>query len=575
MHGVIYVLFRRLRVPLIALLSTYAVSVLGLVLVPGVDPNGDPWHMSFFHAFYFVSFMGSTIGLGEVPYPFSNAQRLWTLFAIYATVIAWLYAIGTLLGMFQDKVFWRTVRHTVFVRGVRRIAEPFYIVCGYGDTGSLLVQALAERRIRAVVIDIDQDRIDALDVEGFAMSVPGLCANATDLEVLRAAGLLLPGCAGVLALTNSDQVNLSIAISAKLMVPALPVISRAEFADTAANLRSFGTDHVINAYDEFADGLAMAIHSPSLNLLDEWLTSTGHGALERPVSPPRGTWVLCGYGRFGKAVRRALSFEGIEVIVVEKNPEAVGAPEGTVRGRGTEAVTLREARIEDAVGVIAGTENDADNLSILITAREIKEELFTLARQNLRRNGALFESAWLNMVMQPGRIIARRILAYITTPLLADFLRRARVQDDQWANVLVSRIAGTIGESAPHSWHFALTAAEAPAVAAALAETDAVRLGDLLTDPRDCTQELPAIPLLLDRNGEQTLLPDPDMELRLDDRILVCGRPEAETHMTRLTRNHNLLDYVRYGVDRPSGYVWRWIASRLQDSSAAGPERRG
>lgn len=563
MHGVMFVLLRRIRVPLIVLICAYAVSVLGLVLVPGVDVNGEPWHMSFFHAFYFVSFMGSTIGLGEVPYPFSDAQRLWTMFAIYATVFAWLYAIGSLLAMFQDKAFWRIVRHTIFVRGVRRIAEPFFIVCGYGDTGSLLVQALSERRIRAVVIDIDQERIDALDVAGLAIAPPSLCANASDLEVLRGAGLLHPRCAGVLALTNSDQVNLSIAISAKLLAPNLQVISRAEFAETAANLESFGTDHVVNSYEEFAERLAMAVDSPSLYLLNEWLTSTGHAAPDRPLNPPDGKWILCGYGRFGKALHRALSSEGIEFVIVESNPEAVGAPEGTVRGRGTEAVTLRQAGIEEATGIIAGTENDADNLSILITAREIKEELFTVARQNLRRNGALFESAWLNVVMQPGRIIARRILAFITTPLLADFLRRARQQEDEWANVLVSRIAGVIGEGAPHSWHFTLEVSSTPAVAAALAAGEAVQLGELLTDPRDRAQQLPAIALLLHREGRQTLLPEPDTSLALGDRLLLCGRRDAESHMNRLMRNHNLLDYARLGVDRPSGYIWRWISAGL------------
>lgn len=573
MHGLIFVLFRRLRVPLIVLLCAYAISVLGLVLVPGVDVNGEPWRMSFFHAFYFVSFMGSTIGLGEVPYPFSDAQRMWTMFAIYATVIAWLYAIGTLLGMFQDQAFWRTVRHTLFERGVRRIAEPFYIVCGYGDTGSLLVQALADRHIRTVVIDIDQDRIDALDVAGFSMSIPGLCANATDLGALRAAGLLLPRCAGVLALTNSDQVNLSISISAKLLAPTLQVISRAEYADTVANLKSFGTEHVINAFDEFADRLRMAIHSPSMYLLSEWLTSTGDGDPQRPLDPPRGTWLLCGYGRFGKAVHRALSSEGLNVVIVEKNPQAVDAPEGTIRGRGTEAVTLREAGIEDAVGVIAGTENDADNLSIVITAREMKEELFAVARQNLRRNGALFESAWLNMVMQPGRIIARRILAYITTPLLAEFLARARRQDDEWANVLVSRIAGATGEERPSSWHVIIDDTSAPAVTAALAQKEPIRLAHVLVDPRNREEPLAAIALLLEREGELTLLPDGDTPLRTGDRFLFCGSAPAETHMLWILRNHNLLDYICYGVDRPSGYLWRWISGDFKRKSAS--ESRG
>ena len=67
---IIYLILRRLRTPLIVLVCVYAVSVLGFVLIPGVDDQGNPWKMDFFHAFYFVSYMGSTIGFGELPYPF-------------------------------------------------------------------------------------------------------------------------------------------------------------------------------------------------------------------------------------------------------------------------------------------------------------------------------------------------------------------------------------------------------------------------------------------------------------------------------------------------------------------------
>ena len=84
----IFLLLRRLRLPLIALISVYAVAIFGFTLLPGVDPEGNDWKMSFFHAFYFVSFVGPTIGLGEIPYPFSDAQRLWAAISMYCTVVA-------------------------------------------------------------------------------------------------------------------------------------------------------------------------------------------------------------------------------------------------------------------------------------------------------------------------------------------------------------------------------------------------------------------------------------------------------------------------------------------------------
>ena len=62
MSIVFYLLLRRLRLPLLVLVGVYAISILGFVLIPGQDNHGNVWDMSFFHAFYFVSFMGSTIG---------------------------------------------------------------------------------------------------------------------------------------------------------------------------------------------------------------------------------------------------------------------------------------------------------------------------------------------------------------------------------------------------------------------------------------------------------------------------------------------------------------------------------
>ena len=159
MQNVIYLMLRRLRLPLIILVAVYAISVLGLTLIPGVDDQGRPWRMDFFHAIYFVSFLGSTIGFGEIPYPFTDAQRMWTTFIIYAAVISWLYAIGAILSLIQDQGFRRVLAFSSFARKIRRGQEPFFIVCGYGDASSLLVRELTERRIHCVVVEQDQDKI--------------------------------------------------------------------------------------------------------------------------------------------------------------------------------------------------------------------------------------------------------------------------------------------------------------------------------------------------------------------------------------------------------------------------------
>jgi Trk K+ transport system NAD-binding subunit len=566
MQNFIHLLLRRMRLPLIVIILTYAISILGMVLIPGIDDEGNPWRMSFFHAFYFVSFMGSTIGFGEIPYPFTETQRLWTTVAMYLTVISWLYAIGSLFALFQDPAFRRVLAFTTFTRTVRNIREPFYLVCGLGDAGHLVASELAERGIRSVVIDRNENKIESLRLENFPVHVTGLCADVSDTTALIAAGLEKPQCAGVIALTDIDHVNLMIAISSKLLAPELPVVCRAEGHDTAANMASFGTDYIINPFDTFARRFALMFQSPSMYLVYEWMVSMREAPLSDFASPPRGTWILCGFGRFGKAVREKLSFEGIRIVLIEYDLDRTQAPEGTVEGRGTEAITLHEAGIEQAVGIIAGTDDDANNLSIIMTALDLNKDLFTVARQNLRSNDAIFARANIDMIMQTGRIIGQRVVDLLTTPLLYDFLLMARRQDENWANILVSRVVGILTDRPPETWTLTISSKQTPAIIEALGNHTSVTLRHMITDPRDTSILLPCIPLYIrHRNNDETLLPEEELQLQPGDTILFCGRAGVETHMRWTAHSAHAMDYICTGYDRPSGTIWRWL-SQQQDS---------
>ena len=350
MQNVIYLLLRRMRLPLIVVIATYSVSVLGLVLIPGVDDQGNAWRMDFVHAIYFVSFLGSTIGFGEIPYPFTDAQRMWTLFIIYAAVVSWLYAIGSILTLIQDAGFRRVVAFSNFARKVRNRQEPFYLVCGYGDAGSWLVRELTERGFHCVVIEKDQQKILSLQVEDLHDDVPGLCADATDANSLIAAGLKHPKCRGVIGLTGDDHYNLTVAITSKLLAPEMPVICQSDSKDAADNMASFGTDQIVDPFEIFASRFAMMFHAPSMYLVYEWMTAVHNAPLTELKTPPHGTWILCGFGRFGKAVRDYLATEHVKTRLIEADIDLTQAPEGTIEGRGTEAHTLLEADVKEVAG---------------------------------------------------------------------------------------------------------------------------------------------------------------------------------------------------------------------------------
>lgn len=562
MDTIVFLVLRRMRSPLVLLILSYAISILGMVLVPGVDVDGNPAHMSLFHAFYFISYTATTIGFGEIPYAFSDAQRWWALVSIYLTVITWFYAIGKIVALVQEPAFRQALAERNFTRGVKRLGEPFHIVVGYGDTGSQLVRALAQRAIRAVVIDSNPERLNDLDLADLPLYVPGLCADGSASQPLIGAGLKHPQCLGVVALTDDDQANLKIAITAKLLNPRLQVICRAENQETVANMASFGTDHIINPFDTFGDHLALALHSPGTHLLHEWVTGVPGGELPTPLYPPRGIWVLCGYGRFGKAVQRGLAQQDMDTVIIEADPLRTGCDRGCVVGRGTEAATLLQADVTRAVGIVAGTDNDANNLSVIITARELNPSLFTIARQNRHDSDAIFAAAGLDLVMQRSRTVAQDIFALLTTPLLSVFLARIRDRDNDWANQLVARISA-VSDTAPELWSVTIDLRQAPAVVEGIAAGWTLTLDTLLRDARERTESLPVLPLLLVRDGEALLTPESELVVRVGDQILLCGAPGLAGRLDWTLRNANTLRYICSGAEGPDGYVWRWLERKL------------
>ena len=564
MQNIVFLILRRMRQPLLTLLVVYAISILGLSLIPGRDAAGNLWYMDIFHAFYFVSYMATTIGFGEIPYAFTDAQRLWVSLSLYASVIAWIYAFGTILTLVQDRTFQHAIAESRFARRIRRMREPFHLVCGYGETGTALVQALTSRGQRAVVIDIDEVRTNSIQLQDLREFVPALHGDAAVTRHLQEAGLQHPYCAGVVALTDDNDVNLKISITAKLLNPRVKVISRADSHDVEANMASFGTDHIVDPFDTFAGHLGVAFQAPCLYLLHRWLTGREGLALSEPVYPPKDEhWVVCGYGRFGKAICARLESEGIEVVVIEARPDLTGQPaSGFVAGRGTEAVTLSEARIETASGLVAGTDNDANNLSIVMTARELNPDVFVVVRQNEHGNADIIAAVEADMVMHPSALIADKIRVLLATPMLYEFVSLALYQEESWACELVSRVSALVHDHVPSIREWLLSESETRVLHEYLSQGGQLTVRDLLLDPWQREEVLKAIVLLIHRRNDRLLLPDPDTPLKVGDRLLLCGNRAAFTRIQWTLSNRHTLDYVRTGQEQPQSWIWRELMKR-------------
>jgi len=558
-------IMRQMRAPIIILIIGYAISVLGMVLTPGLDNDGNVWHMSFFDAFYFVSYTATTIGFGEIPYPLSNAQRSWALFTIYLTVISWFYSLGKIISLVQDPTFREALKINQFKRQIERVPNTFILICGFGETGHALTRALTEKNIHTVILENNNHLIQTLPLEDFKLVVPGIKGDASNPEDLIVAGLQHPKCAAVIAATSSDETNLKIAVTSKLLNPEICVICRSEIAEYESNMFSFGTDFVINPFDTFANIFGMAMHSPSLHLLYDWLTGVEDTDLTNPVYIQDGHWIICGFGRFGQGLYQQLLKSNIQVTVIDpsetKRDIFLSRPENGnndfIIGTGFDAHTLTVAGVTEAVGLISGTDDDSNNLSIIMTAREINPELFIVARHNKKNNEKLYEATNANIIMQPSEIIARKIRSLLVSPLMIAFLNKARNQDPAWANITISRIVGVLGESLPNIWTLHVNGEEARALCKVLRLGRIIRVGNLLQDPRQREQQIKAIPLLLKRNHKLLLMPSDDIAIKSGDELLFCGTPGAMRSMSWSLNDIHSLNYIMTYEEIQDSFVWR------------------
>jgi Trk K+ transport system NAD-binding subunit len=265
--------------------------------------------------------------------------------------------------------------------------------------------------------------------------------------------------------------------------------------------------------------------------------------------------VVCGYGRFGRELVRDLEREGIEITVVESVRGDGDGPD-TVVGDGADPDVLARAGLADAVGFVAGVDNDASNLSMIAAARRMNPDVFVAARQNRPASTPLFAAMETDALLVPPELVAHEVYAQLSTPLLWRFLQQVPYESDEWAARLVGRLTRLFGKRLDVLWKVRLDATEAPAVQGWL-ETGEVRLAELLRDPDDRDVPLAVVVLMVLRDDEGLVAPDDDFVLAPGDHLLLTGRPDARRSLDTTMAVPGTSEYLRSGRRVATGWLWR------------------
>jgi voltage-gated potassium channel len=155
----------------------------------------------------------------------------------------------------------------------------------------------------------------------------------------------------------------------------------------------------------------------------------GRRKLEKQISRLHGHYIICGFGRIGRTVSQLLMEKPLEVVVIERDPEAIPVFQEKnipfVSGEATSEENLLKAGIQKAKGLVAAASSDADNVYITLTARGLNPNLFILARAAEESSKIKLSRAGADKVVSPYDIGARSMANTLLRPTVIDFIELA------------------------------------------------------------------------------------------------------------------------------------------------------
>jgi voltage-gated potassium channel len=136
--------------------------------------------------------------------------------------------------------------------------------------------------------------------------------------------------------------------------------------------------------------------------------------------------VVCGFGRIGRELcehfhRRNLSFL---VIELEDSSVEAAAAHGylTIQGDATDDELLHTAGVQRAKTLVTTLPNDAENVFITLTARNLNSTLHIISRAELPTTASKLRQAGANKVVLPTMIGAQKMAQMVTRPASADLI---------------------------------------------------------------------------------------------------------------------------------------------------------
>ena len=160
----------------------------------------------------------------------------------------------------------------------------------------------------------------------------------------------------------------------------------------------------------------------------------GRRRLEQQINRLKDHYIVCGYGRIGRVLCRYLVEKYLNVVVIENNQDRVPVinEDGVlyIVGDATDESVMIQAGIKRARGLLTVLATDADNVFLVLTARQHNPDLFIVARAEMNATKKTLLAAGASKVISPYDLGARRMAHAVLRPTVIHFLELAFTDEE-------------------------------------------------------------------------------------------------------------------------------------------------
>lgn len=152
----------------------------------------------------------------------------------------------------------------------------------------------------------------------------------------------------------------------------------------------------------------------------------GKRRVKRMIDKLEKHYIVCGFGRVGRAAAREFQHEGAPLVIVDRDPEkveqAIRAGLAAFAADSTQDETLEEVGIRRAKGLVAALGSDADNLFLILSAKNLNPGLLVAARVGEENAEGKLRRAGADTVSAPYTQAGQQLALSLVRPHVVQFL---------------------------------------------------------------------------------------------------------------------------------------------------------